>query len=295
MSLLVSPSIAIRKILFATDFSPCSEAALPLAIDLSDRYDGLLDIVSVVPAEFCYTAQPPDPFYYRHSAEQKLARLVASGLLHGIKHREVVLDGEGDVALALTDVIRKSEIDLVVIGTHGRGGVRQVLLGSTSEEIVYSAPCPVLTVGPHVAPKPPRQLNWRRILCAADLLSGTGRALAYAIWLAKQEQARVALLHIANRPTNISPGYSEVERERVKKQVAQIVQHETGLSLAEESIVEIGEPMERILKAAEDQSVDLIVMGLQSTPHPRVSAHLPWATTHQVLCHAKCPVLTVRE
>jgi nucleotide-binding universal stress UspA family protein len=295
MSLLVTPSTAIRKILFATDFSPCSEVALPLAIDLSDRYGGLLDIVSVVPAEFCYTAQPPDPFYFRHSAEQKLARLAASGLLHGIKHRELVLDAEGDIPLVLTDVMRKSEIDLVVMGTHGRGGVRKVLLGSTSEEIVYSAPCPVLTVGPHIAPKPTPQLKWRRILCAADLLSGAGRALAYTLWLAEQEQAHVALLHIANGPTDDSPEYSDGERDSVKRQLAQIVPHETGLSLAVETVVEIGSPTERILKAAEGQRADLIVMGLHSTPHPRVSAHLPWATTHQVLCHAKCPVLTVRE
>jgi nucleotide-binding universal stress UspA family protein len=79
MGLLLSQSISLRNILFATDFSSCSEAALTYAIGLSRRYDSLLNIVSVVPAEICDNAQPPDPFYFRHSAENKMANLVGQG------------------------------------------------------------------------------------------------------------------------------------------------------------------------------------------------------------------------
>ena len=70
MSLLTSPSISLRKILFATDFSRCSEAALPYAIGLCRRYDGVLNIVSVVPAEICDNAQPPDRLTLTFCREQ---------------------------------------------------------------------------------------------------------------------------------------------------------------------------------------------------------------------------------
>jgi nucleotide-binding universal stress UspA family protein len=89
----VSPSIALRNILFATDFSSCSEAALPYAITLARRYDSLLNIVSVVPAEICDDAKPPDPFYFRHSAENKMAKLVTSEVFQGVKHQGMVKEG----------------------------------------------------------------------------------------------------------------------------------------------------------------------------------------------------------
>jgi hypothetical protein len=84
-----------------------------------------------------------------------MAQLVASEMFQGIKHQEFIKEneGEGDVALVLSELMRELQTDLVVLGTHGRGGVKKVLLGSALEEIVYSALCPVLTVGPGVSPK----------------------------------------------------------------------------------------------------------------------------------------------
>ena len=79
------------------------------------------------------------------------------------------------------------------------------------------------------------------------------------------------------------------------KRLAQLLPPETTLSVETEFIVEIGAPAEHILKVAEDQGADLIVMGPHRASHARVSAHLPWVTPHQVLCHARCPVLTVRD
>jgi nucleotide-binding universal stress UspA family protein len=91
--------------------------------------------------------------------------------------------------------MRNLKTDLLVLGTHGRGGVKKVLLGSVSEEMVYSAHCPVLTVGPDVSPKPMPELRLRRILCATDLLPSSAKALAYALWMAQQEHAQLTVLH----------------------------------------------------------------------------------------------------
>ena len=69
----------------------------------------------------------------------------------------------------LLDFIDKRHIDLIVLGMHGRGGIKKLVLGSVAEEIVNCAPCPVLTVGPHVPPKLTSELELQRILCATDL------------------------------------------------------------------------------------------------------------------------------
>jgi nucleotide-binding universal stress UspA family protein len=289
-----TPNISLRNILFATDFSSCSEAALPYAIGLSRRYHGLLNIVSVVPAEICSNARPPDPLYFRHSAENKMAHLVASDMFQGVRHRESIQESEGDIPLVLTDLVQNLHIDLVVLGTHGRGGMKKVLLGSVTEEIVYSAPCPVLTVGPYVSSKTTADLKIRRILCTTDLMPGSARILAYALWLADHDHAHLAFLHIIESPAGGRTGCVGVERDSAMKQLEQLVSLDPETSEGIELIAEVGTPAEHILKVAESKEADLIVMGTHSTSHPRVAAHLPWVTAHQVLCHAPCPVLTVQ-
>lgn len=295
MSLLAAPSISLHNVMFATDFSPSSEAALPYAIGLSRRYDSLLNIVSIVPAEICDNAQPPDPFYFRHSAENKMAKLVTSELFQGIKHQELVKEGEGEVSQVLSELMRKPEIDLVVLGKHGRGGVKKLFLGSAAEQIADSALCPVLTVGPHASPKPMPELKLARILYATDLLPGSVRALAYALWLTEHEHAHLALLHVLKMPADVPLEYPEAERKSAMKRLEQLVPIEAGISGDTEFIVEVGAPAEQILKVAEGEGADLIVMGPHHTSHPRLAARLPWVTPHQVLCHSRCPVLTVRD
>lgn len=239
MGLLLSPNISLRNILFATDFSSSSEAALPYAIALSRRYDSLLNIVSVVPAEICDNAQPPDPFYFRHSAENKMANLVRSGLLQGIKHQELVKEGEEGVRQVLSELMQKLKIDLVVLGTRGRGGMKKVLLGSVAGEIVDSAPRPVLTVGPVASPNPRSELKLRSILYATDLLPGSAKALAYALWLAEQEHAHLTLLHILKMPTDVPLEYPEAETDIAMKRLEKLIPPAAEVSSEAEFIVEI--------------------------------------------------------
>ena len=77
------------------------------------------------------------------------------------------------------------------------------------------------------------------------------------------------------------------------KELVRLLPPETRALVGAQCIVEIGVPGELILKVAEEQDADLIVIGPHHTLHPRVSAHLPWAMLHQVLCHAQCAVLKV--
>jgi nucleotide-binding universal stress UspA family protein len=290
---VASIRVSLRNILLATDFSSCSETALAYGAGLSRRYDATLYTVSVVPEEITDYVQPPDPFYFRHSAEKKMANLAGLELFEGIKHRELIK--EGFVSEVLSELIDRLEIDLVVLGTHGRGGIKKLVLGSVAEEIVDSAPCPVLTVGPHVPPKSGPELKLGRILYATDLLHSSTRALTYALWLAEQEHAHLTLLHVLEIPADASLGYPQSKKEMAMKRLVQLLPPEMTASVETEFIVEIGAPGEHILKVAESQGADLIVMSPHHTSYARVSTHLPWVTPHQVLCHARSPVLTMRD
>jgi len=285
--------VSLQNILLPTDFSPCSETALTYGVGLCRRYDTTLYTVTVVPEEITDYIQPPEPFCLRHSAENKMANLVKSKLFQGIKHYELVK--EGSVSEVLSDLIDGLEIELVVLGTHGRGGIKKLVLSSVAEEIVNCAACAVLTVGPHISSEWVSEPKLRRILYATDLLPGSARALTYALWLAEQEHAHLTLLHVLKMPTDVHLGYPQSEKAMAMKRLVQLLPPETTPSVKREFIVEIGAPAEHILKVAEDLGADFIVMGPHHTSHARASAHLPWVTPHQVLCHARCPVLTVRD
>ncbi len=292
MSTLVTPiRISLQNILLATDFSAYSETALLYAVALSRRYGATMHTVSVVPEELS-DVQAPDPLHCRHSVENKMANLAKSVLFQGIEHHELVT--EGYVAEVLSELIGRLEIDLLVLGTHGRRGIKKLLLGSIAEEIVDSACCPVLTVGPQVSWKSEPELKLRRILYATDLLPGSVRALTYALWLTEQEHARLTLLHVLKMPTDVPFGYSGAESDAARERLVQLFAPDPTISAVTEFIVEIGAPAEHILKVAEEQGADLIVMGPHRTSHAQASAHLPWVTSHEVLCSARCPVLTVR-
>lgn len=294
MTQLVSATrISIQNILFATDFSSCSETALRHALAFSRRHGSTLYTVSVFRAGIS-NDEPRDPYYFRRCAEKKMANLVKSGLFQGIKHRELITEEQWSVSDVLLGLIAKFDIHLIVLGTRGRGGIKKVVTGSVAEEIVNCAPCAVLTVGPHVSPESVSESKLQRVLYATDLLPGSARALAHALWLVERERAQLTLLHVLKRRANVPSGYLEAERDNAMKRLMQVLPPDTAASVETEFIVQIGAPAEQILKVAEDQRADLVVMGPHHTAHPLVSAHIPWVTPHQILCHVGCPVLTAR-
>jgi nucleotide-binding universal stress UspA family protein len=286
-------AIPIRNVLFATDFSPCSEVALPYGIGMCRRYGATLYTVSVVSSEITYDVQPPDPFHLRHTAEKKMAKIATSGVLEGIKHRELIKERFESVSKVLIGLVDSLQIDLIVLGMHGRSGIKKLVLGSVAEEIVNCAPCPVLAVGPEVPQNMISELKLEQILCATDSQPGLARVLLYARALAAGDHAHLTLPHVLQIPTDSSPENREALRNVAMKQLVQMLPPETNSSLEAQCIVEIGAPQESIPKVAQDLHTDLIVMGPHHTLYPRISAHLPWAMLHQVLSHARCPVLRV--
>ena len=147
---LDSKRVTLTKILITTDFSEVSDRALDYGIALARRYDARIYLAHVI---------TPDPFQFaepqlaqatyekvRQAAEEGVTDILISGKLRGVPH-EVLME-EGNVWPTLDKMITQHEIDLVVVGTHGRGKVQKILIGSVAEEIFRQANTAVLTVGP---------------------------------------------------------------------------------------------------------------------------------------------------
>lgn len=144
--LMPEPIGAIRRILLATDLSEASDAASVQAFDLARSLTAELVVVSVIdPATDPVTGLRGTPIDRRRDARLEAAQaLVARGRHEGV--RVSFLVWEGDPGEAIVEAATSEQVDLVVVGSHGRSGVGRMLLGSVSDFVVRRAPCPVLVV-----------------------------------------------------------------------------------------------------------------------------------------------------
>jgi nucleotide-binding universal stress UspA family protein len=282
--------IAISKILLATDFSPESQNALKCAISLAKRYESKLFLAHAISEETFLTGAEVWPALIdtvQRNAEKNMARIEQDQDLQSLAH-EVLLQA-GETWEVLSRLVSDQNIDLIVMGTHGSGGIDKLMLGSTAEKVVRHAPCPVLTVGPRV-----RLLSlesFSNILYATDFSSGSLRALNYALSLAEEDRAELTMLHVIES-LPVSDGEFVEWKRRDCERLRQLVPTGIDLPSQPEMEVEVGDPAEEIVRLADARNAELIVMG--SHPSGAVSTHLPWTTLHHVLQHAHCPVLTVR-
>jgi nucleotide-binding universal stress UspA family protein len=132
--------LPIRRILVPIDWSKPSLRAFDLAATLAQKHDTQLVVLYVVPLPTVMYGPPPES-YLEHLREE-LLRLGPTDPDTRIQH----LLSEGDPARAILQAVRDNQCDMIVMGTHGRTGVRRLLMGSVAEEVVRKAPCPVITV-----------------------------------------------------------------------------------------------------------------------------------------------------
>ena len=284
--------ITLKNILFATDFSPAADAAAPFAIQIARSYGARVYGVHVNPFDN-YTAAAPEAWAAMAEAAEREAKENAQRLneqLAGIEHEVVI--GEGNIWEVISILIKEKEIDVIVLGTRGRTGLGKALLGSVAEQILRQAPCPVLTVGPHVTPQPEKAAKMHQILYATDLVAEFPAAAPYAISLAQENQAHLALLHVIEHQKAGELVHPWELIDSKMRKLANLVPLEAELWCEPQCLVEKGNAAEKILAVAQKQGADLIVLGVQ--PAKWVASHLDAGTVHKVVCEARCPVLTVR-
>lgn len=302
-------SVSIQNILFATDFSEVSDAALPYAEALSLRYGSMVHVAHVLPDVTFLRPGAPDPavmgsiYEDAHSLAQEKMQQVANRL-KGFPHHTYLRHGKPSEVLG--EIIDQQAVDLVVAGTHGRTGLGKLVMGSVAEEILRRVKCPVLTVGPKVADAAkvarargyrddlPAPITIRQVLCTTDFQQPSLEAVSYAISLAREFHARLALLHVIEEygdHLHERPGPIETALRKLEA----LVPKQSELRYPPEILAEFGVAAESILRTAEERDADVIVLGVKSAEgHLNAATHLGGAVAHKVIVGASCPVLTVR-
>ena len=287
--------IRLKNILLATDFSPASDAALAHALTIADRYGSKLHVAHVICPEFKDLMAPElAETTLKHAqafAEQEMGRLLSIGRKEGVSCQRLI--GQGVIADVLMEMVSQNRIDLVVVGTRGRRGLRKLLLGSVAEEVFRLAPCPVLTVGPGTSEKRPADVQLRRILYPVEYAPDSGDAATYAVSLAEEFHANLIVMKVFEEM--VSPLWAEAQvEEPFRHWVEDHIPAESDLRERTSFELGYGAAGEAILKLATDRAADLIVMGARRLD-PVIAAHLLKPdTASEVVRNARCPVLTVR-
>jgi nucleotide-binding universal stress UspA family protein len=185
-------------------------------------------------------------------------------------------------------MVEDKRIDLIVMGTRGRTGVRRLLLGSAVEAVCRVATCPVLTVGPGLAPRP--ATTFGRILFPTDLSDDSKRILPYLRQLAEEYQSEITVLHVMPEELVSNPDAATLA-EPIRNTLIQTFEPElSGLKV--EFSIGFGETVETVLRTSRAKRVSLIAMGIHNAFLPGVQ--LKSSTAYRIMAGAHCPVLTYR-
>src|SRR5512146_3154678 len=198
--------IALRNVLVATDFSPCSERAIEHALAIARHYGAAMHFAHVVqplayalgcPEGYASTAEAlqESTELARRDVEEVARRGMAKYGIDMLDHH--VWIAQGDVWEMLHALVMQEDIDLVVLGTHGRRGLRKLILGSVAEDVFRHCRCPVLTVGPNAPGTPRPGLHVKQVLFPTDLSPESTSALPFALSPMQEYGAALTVLHIA--------------------------------------------------------------------------------------------------
>jgi nucleotide-binding universal stress UspA family protein len=220
-------------------------------------------------------------------AEQIEAGLRSDGSLEGIK-----LDIEvrvGPVWDTIAETIEDKRSAALVLGTHGRTGFSKLALGSVAERAFREALCPVITVGPKVLQSKSCGAEAKHFLVPTDLSSESLEALPYGTSLANATGGDVTLLYV-RRSRSGSEDAQSVEAANIR--LRELLQTHPDTCPIAPFIVKTGPPDAVVVAFAEEQQMDLIVMGRRAWSEDSPPM---WRTAYAIVTQAACPVLSMRS
>lgn len=297
-----------RKILLPTDFSPCANAALYQAITIAERFQGAVTMLHVVTVhesdrgkiESVFSEDSKSYDQIMTSAEEMLH--TKEGMIETPVLIEKVLRRGISPTNEIINYAAEHKPDLIVMGTHGRTGIRRLIMGSVAEKIIRLSDCPTMTVRCGSDGKENPYPNYRSILLPVDFSATSVNALWRAAEMARSYGAILTLLHVAE-PIDLS-GYTNEgdgsEEDFLDSQLdyAEKALHEFTSNAPLEGIqvytrVVHGRPGRKIIEYADEEGIDLII--IPSLGKSGLERLLMGSTVNKVVHRANCPVMVLKK
>jgi nucleotide-binding universal stress UspA family protein len=301
--------VAFRQILAPIDFSDSSTHALRYAAALARWYGARVTAlhvflnwpaVNIIPS-LQPAAVPGGADAMRRDLEDHGRELVAAVEAKDVAIDVLVTEAPAVLGEILAQATRLSA-DLIVIGTHGRGGVDRLFLGSITEKVLRKAACPVLAVPPHALDLPSKEpVHFQRILCPIDFSTASLTALEHALSLAEEADATLTLLHAVELPAALydEPMEPVIALDQVEadmkaaalRRLEALVPVDAREFCTVDTVATRGRASHEIVRVAGERDCDLIVMGVRG--RGAINLLVFGSNTHAVIRAATCPVLTV--
>ena len=298
------PAIELNHILVPVDFSAASRNGLRFALNVAERFHSRLDLLYAVEPpslpEWGYAHLPKREAKLWCMAEKRLPDFASEcGLpISPIRSMRVT---SGNADLEICKAAAEAQAELIVMASHGRGGLSHVFIGSTVERVVRHSPCPVLAFRDRALRGDRGKLSFglRRILVTTDFSEASKKSFPYALALARKFEASLTLLYVvpSHLPAEIGQIGLVLEEkrltERARSELPRFRAAELDPHLKIETLVLNGGVAHEICTIAETRAIDLIAISTHG--HTGLKHFLLGSVTENVLRHAPCPVLVVRE
>ena len=296
--------VQFKKILCATDFSDFSNHTVNYGVALAKEFGARLIICHVIDLSSVaiYGEFQLDPV-----GQQKRIIEDANEQLEALTGDQPVewepLITVGKPADEIIRAVEERDIDLVISATRGRSGLKRLILGSVTERLMLTLPCPLLVLRSpeHDFVKTPDQvIKLKKILVGCDFSPDSVQAFNHALSLAQEFQAE---LHLANvieppaQPNLMKDHTSAIDkiqgdyRNLITQKLKEMVPEEARNWCTPQTSILEGQPDEALAKYAESNDVDMIVMGIRG--HGLVKTLFLGSTTDRIVRRAPCPILSV--
>jgi nucleotide-binding universal stress UspA family protein len=210
----------------------------------------------------------------------------------------------GSAADEITRLAQENEVDLAITATRGRSGLKRLVLGSVTEHVMHSLPCPLLTVhGTDTDPAFTKDhaIRFGRILVGCDFSSDSNLALEYGLGLAQEYQSDIYIVHVLEPPSykdlpkSVQGARDQIGKslhKKLKDQLEGLVPEEAYNWCKPKTRLLSGVAQEELVKFADIQDIDLVILGVRG--HSLVESLFVGSTTERVMRKASCAVMSVR-
>jgi nucleotide-binding universal stress UspA family protein len=304
-------TLEIKLILCPVDFSEFSIRAYHYALSLAEHYRAQLVAQHIVElsryphAEYVGTQGDYQEFSraLREGGEERLQEFMRK-YTHDEVQPELAVH-EGVAADSILSFAQERKMDLIVMGTHGRRGFDRLVLGSVTDRVMRTAPCPVLAISklPRDSSAPgeerPRVYHLSRILFCAAFSEASERALNYAISATAEYDAELTLLHVLEEV----PGPAKTEEAiaiaiaiaiataTATRQLDKLIPQKERKTFKIRPAVRMGKPYMQIIQFVVEAQIDMVTMGVSG--RGALDRAVFGSTSYRVMRLGPCPVLAV--
>ena len=292
----------LKSIVCATDFSEFSERGVYYGVFLAREFGAKFYLCHVI--DLSSTAIYGETVLVDIDGQLNRISTYAANRLNRLIGEEHI-DWEPVISVGypgdeITRIAEEKKADLVITATHSRKGLKRLILGSVTLNLIRSLNCPILVVRGSASQKKPEVVP-KKILVGCDFSEDSLLAFQNGINLAQEFQAELHLVHVIEPPIYenlIKPveGADEVKmdlRTKLRDQMANLVPEEALHWCDLKSNLLAGQPHEELTKYAVVNEIDLIVMGVRG--QSLMEKTLVGSTTIRVIREAPCPVLAARN